>query len=324
MGEAAEKLAKNPEMLNHATEMMKNMSPEQMEAMMKAMPGGAPPGMDPNLMKQQMEMLSKNPDMMKTAMEQMSKMPEDERKKLLEARAGMLGAGAKGGGGGGGAAPGNMAGMMGSKQGAEAMKSMMENPDAMKQMMEMTKNIPPEQLAQMTGGDPEDAKMMQQAVEEMNKNPELGKQMSEMMKNMDPEQMEKMMEMSKTMRERRRGGGGSSGGAGGEDGDGPEGMDPAAMSGAMGSFMDDPKMMKAAEDMMKSMKPETLSAMAKSQGVDLDEDKARMMSRLVPWIMRLMRGVAYCRSVVKRPKEHWRVVVGVMILFIALLQRWFG
>ena len=61
---------------------------------------------------------------------------------------------------------------------------------------QMTKNIPPEQLAQMTGGDAEDAKMMQKAAEEMAKNPELGKQMTEMMKNMDPEQMQKMMQMS--------------------------------------------------------------------------------------------------------------------------------
>jgi len=226
-------------------------------------------------------------------MKKMSEMPEEERKKLLETRTKAMGGGGQ----------------------AEAMKSMMENPDAMKQVMEMTKNISPEELAKMTGGNPEEAKMMQQAAEEMAKNPELGKQMSDMMKNMDPKEMEKMMEMSKNMREKRANSGGES--------NGPLG-DTQALGGTMGNMMNDPQMMKAAEDMMKSMKPETLSAMAKSQGMDLDEDKARMMTKMIPWVMKVMRGLAYCKSVLRRPREHWRVVLGIMIVILAFVQRLTG
>merc|ERR1712160_126602 len=115
------------------------------------------------------------------------------------------------------------------------------------------------------------------------------------------------MEMSATMRGKKGGGGDSSDGG------------PAAPD--MDSFMNDPDMMKAAEDMMKSMSPETLAAMAKSSGMDIDDDKAKMLGKLmpfIPYIMKCMRLFGHCR---KGWKGMWtsrgRVVVAVVVLLAA-------
>merc|ERR1719498_530848 len=61
--------------------------------------------------------------------------------------------------------------------------------------------------------------------------------------------------------------------------------DPAAMD----SFMNDPQMMKAAEDMMKNMDPEMLASMAKAQGMDLPEGQAQMFSKLMPYLPYILR-----------------------------------
>merc|ERR1711937_409769 len=102
-----------------------------------------------------------------------------------------------------------------------------------------------QKVAEMAKNNPgiggEDAEMMRKTAEELQKNPELGKQMSEMMKNMPPEQMQKMMEMSAKMR-------GGMGEKGSGKGDPMANMDAA---GGMDAFMNNPEMMKAAEDMMK-------------------------------------------------------------------------
>merc|ERR1719265_2996428 len=131
------------------------------------------------------------------------------------------------------------------------------------------------------GGDGEEAEMMKRAADMLSENPELGAQMSNMMKNMPPDQLQKMMEMSANM---RRGGGG---------GMGPPGGGGAPDADAMEAMMNDPEMMKAAEDMMRNMTPETLSSMAKASGIDLPEDKAEMIGKfmwVVPYLMKAMRG----------------------------------
>merc|ERR1719343_1605937 len=104
---------------------------------------------------------------------------------------------------------------------------------------------------------------MKKAAQQMASNPEMTKQMTEMMKNMPPEQLQSMMDMSARM---RGGGGMGGGGMGGSMGSaaGMPDMDPSA-------FMSNPEMMKTAEEMMKNMSPETLSAMAKASGMDLSE-----------------------------------------------------
>lgn len=267
MKEAMDAFAKNPEMMETASEMMKNMSEEDIAKMM--------PGVDPSMVKSQLS----NPGMMKGAMEQLKSMPEEDRKKMLEQRQAM---------GSGGGMP-DMA----------SMSSVFENPEMMKQVAEMAKN---------QGGDDEQSQMMRQAAEQLQANPELGKQMSDMMKNMGPEQMQKMMEMSSKM----KGGKGGPGGPGG-------GGDPMEM-------MNDPDMMKAAEDMMKSMSPEMLTSMAKQSGIDMDEGKAKMLTKLmplIPYVMKCMRAFSYLK---KGWNAIWspsgKKIVAVVVLGVAVAQHY--
>lgn len=291
MSEAVDALSKNPEMLEQATQAMKNMSPEDLQKMMQNAP--MPPGMDADMMKSKMEALSANPDMIKNAVETLKALPEEERKKLLSKE---------------GAGGPNMGSM-------ESMSKVLENPEMMKQVAEMAKNVNPEDV----GGDPEQAEMMRKAAEQLQSNPELGKQMSDMMKNMDPEQLQKMMELSQSMRGSRK-----------EQSSSSDSSSPMGGLGASGdayeAMMSDPKMMKAAEEMMKSMSPETLASMARSSGIDIDENKAKMLGKLmpfIPWVMKAMRAFGYVR---KGWKALWtprgKVICALVVLSIGILQHY--
>jgi len=270
--------------------MMKNMSPEEISKMM--------PGADPATVKKQFE----NPEMMKTAMDRMQSMPESERQKMFEAAGKMRE--------GGGASPG----MPGLPPGTDmsSMSSVFENPEMMQHVAEMAKH--------QEGVDPEQAAMMRQAAEQIQQNPELGKQMSEMMKNMDPEQMQKMMEMSQGMRGGGGGGGGGGMGQGGGAG-GPPGAPPD-----MDSFLNDPKMMEAAESMMKSMSPEMMQSMAKSSGIDMDDGKAAMLGKMMPYMPYLLKCMRAFGSLRRGWKALWttkgKVSIAVVVLAAALYQHY--
>lgn len=303
---AAEKLAENPDMLKQATEAMSSMSSGELEKLMANTP--LPPGMDAATMKSSMESFQKNPDMLKNAMSTLQSIPEDERKKMMAQRYGAAGAAA--------AAAGTMATSDGGKP---DMSKMFDNPEMIQQAAEMTKNLSEEDLKRMNINSPEEADMMRKAAEQMAADPNLTKQMSEMMKNMGPEQMESMMEMSRSM-----GGMGGMGGGGGMPGGmagmmagmggGKGGMDPSAM-------MSDPDMMKATEQMMSSMSPEMLASMAKASGMDISEDKAKMVARFLPLMMRLMRWFGYLK---KGWNQLWtrngRIGIAVFVLAIAYYQ----
>jgi len=176
MSKAMEEMQKRPQLMSQAAEMMKNMSPDDLQKMM--------PGVDPVAAKR----LSENPEMLKQSMEMMNAMPEEQRKRIMEQAASMRA---------NGTAPTMGANGM---PDMSSMSSMFSNPDMMSSMADMA--------AKQEGVDPEQAKMMKEVSEQMKSNPELGKQMSEMMKTMPPEQMEEMMKMSKSM----KGGQGGSGG----------------------------------------------------------------------------------------------------------------
>jgi len=283
MSQAMDEISKNPEMLTQAAEMMKNMSPEDISRMM--------PGADPEAVKQSMQ----NPDMFKNAMEKLKAMPEDDRKRMLESASSMQKNG--------------MPDM--SKGDLSSMSSVFENPDMMQHVAEMAKS--------QEGVDPEQADMMRKAAEQIQQNPELGKQMSEMIKNMPPEQMQKMMEMSAAMKGRGKGQGG-----GGGDG-GP--VDPmAAMNdpAAYDQFLNDPQMMKAAEDMMKSMSPETLASMAKSSGIDMGEGQAKMLGKMMPYmpyLLKCMRAFGYVRRGFKTIfSSKGKVLIAFVVLTAAVVQ----
>lgn len=228
---AASSLAENPDMLKQATDAMSQMKPEDIEKMMSSQP--LPPGMDASMMRSQMEHLQKNPDMLKTAMDSLKAMPEDQRKQMLAAR----GLGAGGGGGGAPAMPSaadasgmfdnpetlqqaismtqgmsdddlSRLGVNGAEEGKamrEAAAQMASNPDMMKSMSDMMKNMSPEQMQSMMdmsskmrggggaaasgaggGGAPPDMATM------MN-DPDMMKATEDMMQNISPDMLQSML-----------------------------------------------------------------------------------------------------------------------------------
>eukprot|EP00413_Alexandrium_margalefii_P011573 CAMPEP_0204550318 /NCGR_PEP_ID=MMETSP0661-20131031/25033_1 /ASSEMBLY_ACC=CAM_ASM_000606 /TAXON_ID=109239 /ORGANISM="Alexandrium margalefi, Strain AMGDE01CS-322" /LENGTH=130 /DNA_ID=CAMNT_0051557273 /DNA_START=15 /DNA_END=407 /DNA_ORIENTATION=- len=125
---------------------------------------------------------------------------------------------------------------------------------------------------------------------------------------MKPEQMQEMLKLSGSMR------GGPGGGGGGMPAMPAGGMDPSAM-------MADPDMLKATEEMMKSMSPETLASMAKASGLDISEDKARLVAKFLPYMMRLMRWFGYLKKLWSAMwSKNGRLVIAGVVVAFAVLQ----
>jgi len=303
--DAAEKMAENPDMLREATETMAKMSPDELQAMLSNAP--MPPGMDANAMKAQMEHLRSNPDLLKTAMDSLKSMPEEERKRMLGQRYGGNGGSSSASASGAPASFAPSAMMPAGGGGMPDMRNM--SPDMISQALNMTKTMTPDQLKAMNIGSPEEAEMMQKTAQQLQSNPDMMDMMTKMMQNMDPKQMEDMMNMSSKFR-------GGGGGAGGGNPNAP--MDPSAM-------MNDPDMMKAAESMMASMSPEMLSSMAKASGVELSEDKAKLVTKFLPWIMRLMRLFGYLKRLwTAMWSAKGRIVIAVLVVLVAMIQHFRG
>mmetsp|Transcript_36966 Transcript_36966/g.85273 ORF Transcript_36966/g.85273 Transcript_36966/m.85273 type:complete len:544 (+) Transcript_36966:101-1732(+) len=171
-------------------------------------------------------------------------------------------------------------------------------------MSEVLKDLSDDDLKAMNFSGGEDADSMRQVADQMAKNPDMMKQMSDMMKNMPPDALQSMMEASAAMR------GGKGAGAPGQ----PGGPDPSAM-------LNDPEMLKATEKMMASMPPEAIASMMQASGMDIGEDKAKMVARLMPWIMRAMRLFSYLK---KGWSQLWsprgRMVLAAVVLLVAFLQ----
>merc|ERR1712060_330794 len=118
---------------------------------------------------------------------------------------------------------------------------------------------------------------------------------------MPPEQLQSMMDISSRMR-------GKGDGASSPD------VDPSAI-------LNDPDMMKATEEMMKSMSPETLASMARASGMDISEDKAKIVARFLPWLMKAMRVMGHVKklwSAMWSPRG--RVILAVVVLLSAVYQ----
>ena len=128
--DAMKAMQDNPEMMKNATEMMKNMSDEDL-ARMPGVPKGT------------------TPEMMRMASEMMSGMSAEEVAAMQKSAAAMQGAGVGPGG----------------QPDASAVSKMMEDPEMMKSMQKMMGNMSPEMAAQM-GMTPEQAK---QASDQMSK-----------------------------------------------------------------------------------------------------------------------------------------------------------
>lgn len=259
MEKAMEQLQSNPDMINQATEAMKNMSSEDLDRMMQSAP--LPPGVDAETARKRMEAVSKNPDMLKSAMDTLKSMPEEDRKKMMAAAQAP----------GGGAMPD-----------MSKMNEVLKNPEMMK-------------TAMAAAGDGPEAEMMKK----MTENPQMMDAMSNMMKNMPPEQMQKMMEMSMKM---KSGGG-----------------DPKDAS----EMLNDPEMMKAAEEMMKNISPEALQSMAKSAGVEVSESHAKMISKVMPYLMKALKLWGYIKKMfVAMFSARGRIILAGVIVLVAVGQHY--
>eukprot|EP00490_Sorites_sp_Unknown_P030380 CAMPEP_0114685044 /NCGR_PEP_ID=MMETSP0191-20121206/59940_1 /TAXON_ID=126664 /ORGANISM="Sorites sp." /LENGTH=171 /DNA_ID=CAMNT_0001968845 /DNA_START=171 /DNA_END=686 /DNA_ORIENTATION=+ len=165
----------------------------------------------------------------------------------------------------------------------------------MSQMNEVLKNPEMMKTAMAAAGSGPEAEMMKK----MTENPEMMDAMTNMMKNIPPDQMQKMMEMSMKM---KQGGG-----------------DPKDAS----QMLNDPEMMKAAEEMMKNMSPEALQSMAKSAGIEVSESHAKMMSKVMPYLMKCLKLWGFIkRMFVAMFSARGRVILAVVILMVAVGQHY--
>ena len=152
----AQEAMKDPDFMANASEMMENMSEEQLEAMSAMAPGGMPK-VDPKMAKQAAQMMK---NMKPEAMEGMMKMAQEMKD------AGMDPASA------GGAPSADMMSKMAEK---------MKDPAMQEAMTDMMKNISPEQLKEMS------------AASGMQMSDEQAEQTAKMMQSISPETMRRMM-----------------------------------------------------------------------------------------------------------------------------------
>jgi len=263
-------------------------------------------------MSQAFEQISKNPDMLNQATEAMKSMsPEDMERMMASAPL----------------PPG-----VDRETAKQRMEAVQKNPELLKQAMETMQAMPPEQREAMMaaqgggGGAPPDmSKMgemmknpeaMKQAMsmmggsgaaqgpeadmlKQMTENPEMMDSMTKMMASIPPEQMQKMMELSMKAKQ----------------GDGSK--DPMDM-------MNDPDMMKAAEEMMKNVSPEMLQNMAKASGVEVSDGQAKMISRVMPFMLGCFKVWGYVKKPFKAAfSPKGRIVLAVVILLIAVMQHYY-
>ena len=227
------------------------------------------------------------------------------------------------------------------------MAAMKKNPEMLKNMGAMMKDMTPEQLesiASMSG---------QGGLNGMKVDPSMMKMAGEMMSNMSPEELENMMKMQASMQQsfgtpsmaagatataKTDAGalpvdGTTAGGAGGmpmfDD------MSPEMMS-KMEEQMSDPKNMEAMTNMMQSMSPETLIAMSKQMGRDMSEEEAsktlEMMKGMKPdTVKRMMQAAKVMKQVTDGFKKATLVfmkrealLVAVFVLLLAVALHYFG
>eukprot|EP00913_Durusdinium_trenchii_P028735 g26949.t1 len=163
-------------------------------------------------------------------------------------------------------------------------------------MQEALKDPAMLKTAMAAAGDGPEADLMKK----MTENPEMMDAMTNMMKNIPPEQMQKMMEMSMKMK--------SSGG---------DPKDPSEM-------LNDPEMMKAAEEMMKNISPEALQSMAKSAGVEVSDSHAKMISKVMPYMMKLLKLWGHIKKMFQAMfSARGRIVLAVVIVLVAVGQHYF-
>ncbi|EFJ23762.1 hypothetical protein SELMODRAFT_442699 [Selaginella moellendorffii] len=201
---------------------------------------------------------------------------------------------------------------------AEAIKSMKQNPELLRNMQSTMSSVDPEQLAAMSGG-----KMT----------PEMAKFAADLMKHMSPSDLERMVDMASGLN--------LNGGAPSSSSSGPEPTRPAAPSASTVPFqpspgmlqpdeqmrrqMKDPAMRELMSSMIKSMTPESMASMSEQLGLQLTPEQAvaaqKAMANLTPdQLDRLMRWTERAQTVTEQAKRAKAWIVGKPGLMLAILM----
>jgi len=262
----------NPDQMKQATSMIDNMEPEQLEQMMKAqagmMGGNMPPGMN---------MSGEN---LKAASQMMKNMSPDQMNDMMKMAAPMMESMGKGR-----AAPG--AGS--AATGASTTTATGSTNNAMAASGGMPGGMPPGM------GSPDQAAMAQQ-----------------MMANMSPDQMSDMMKMAGPMMESMSKNGMGAPGAGGMP-------DQAAMAKMAEDMQKNPEMMKNMTNMVKNIDPKMMAQMSQQAGMGMTEEQAAQMTDkmkdLTPEQMATMMKMA------GRMKWFWDVMMACYTMFFGTMMR---
>ena len=225
------------------------------------------------------------------------------------------------------------------------MNAMRENPEMMKSVGAMMKDMSPEQLeglAAMAG--------QSGAMGGMKLDPTMMKMAGEMMSKMSPEDMEMMMKMqpppgmgaggmgSAQSSADDTGASASLGGGAGAAAAGTGGLGDLTpeMMAQMEKQMNDPQNMEAMTNMMQNMSPEMLMTMSKQMGKDMTEEEAAktldMMKGMKPeTVKRMMQAAKVVKQTTDSVKKATQafmarpalVVAGLMLL-LAIVLHFFG
>lgn len=166
-----------------------------------------------------------------------------------------------------------------------------------------------------------DADSMAQ-ISKLLQDPNMMKQMSDVMADIPPEQLEKMMQASASMFSAKGGTSASSSGSAGASSSSAAVPDPNGTdSAAMQQMMSDPKMMKAAEDMMAKLSPETLASIAQASGMKLDDNNKKMIARYAPLFKLGMRCMFCCKRARSGVGGKVKYVVPALAIILGIAYR---
>merc|ERR1719447_133601 len=112
---------------------------------------------------------------------------------------------------------------------------------------------------------------MKSTMSMVDQNPDLFETMTNVMKNVPKEEMNKLMENFSKDRK-------------------PDGSRKTPQD-----LMQDPEMIKTAEQMMKAMPPDLIKDTMKQQGVEMSDRQAKVVSTVIPFLMACWRYILYLR-----------------------------
>ncbi|KAF4717071.1 hypothetical protein FOZ62_030047, partial [Perkinsus olseni] len=329
--EVSAKLASDPEMVKKMQDMMKDMTPEEMDELRRVqMTGGAPT--DSAAARKFAEKLrNQDPNLVQKMKDMVDTLPRDQVDELRKAAASGTGAAPAAGS----AAAPQVPPAAGSAGLAEASRMMQENPDVMNQMSDMMAGMSDEQFESMLkmsgmGASSQDAAAMR----EMMRNKDMMKAMGDMMKNMSPEQMDAMSQAAASSS------GKPSASAASSSSSAAEGVPPAdapKMPAHPGDIFKDPQMLKSMEAMINSMPDDVLENLIAQQAGAQAGDGTAPPAALPKWlsgrvikfflkiIMKLARLVIFIRNLFAAMfSRRGKYIIALLVLLFAVYQQYFS